>query len=65
MEMDINTMCGNIDGNCLNLLKMFVKTKNTMCGNGYCTTIYVLCVETQYFTIFKTRSDIQLTVFPS
>ena len=60
METDIDTMCGNIDGNCLNLLKMFVKTKCTMCGNGYHTTTYVLCVETQYFTKFKKqRLDIQ------
>ena len=45
-----DTMCGNINRKCLNLLQKFVKTKCTMCGNGYHNMIYVLCVETQHFT---------------
>ena len=41
-----DSMCGNTNGKCLNLLQKFAKTECTMCGNGYRNTIYVLCVET-------------------
>ena len=46
----LDTMCGNINGKCLNLLQKFAKTECTMSGNGYRNMIYVLCVETQHFT---------------
>ena len=35
------------------LLQMFEKRKGTVCGNDYCNTSYVLCVETRYFSYFN------------
>ena len=48
-ELKQDTMCGNVNGMCFKLLKIFVKTACTMCGNENCNTIYVLCVETLHF----------------
>ena len=48
-EIKQDTMCGNINGMCLKLLKILVKIACTMCGNENRKRINVLCMETLHF----------------
>ena len=48
-EIKQDTMCGNINGTCFKLLRIFVKIVCTMCGNENRNTSNVLHVETLHF----------------
>ena len=48
-EIKQDTMCGNINGMCFKLLRIFVKIVCTMCGNKNHNTSNVLHVETLDF----------------
>ena len=48
-EIKQDTMCGNINGMCFKLLRIFVKIACTMCGNENRNTSNVLRVETLRF----------------
>ena len=54
-EVSINTMCGNIDEKCINLIVNLKTLYCTMCGNELKTIEFkVLCVEMRLVT--KTSS---------